>query len=86
MTKEGIKRRLGIAFKFRGPTGLRGEIPSGARTRAPFRSGSEPKLLQPGDGGPSECPVISAWPCAPARLQASSPAPAPLTLCPDSSH
>lgn len=39
MTKEGIKRTLGIAFKFRGPTGLRGEIPSGARTRAPFRSG-----------------------------------------------
>lgn len=81
-----IKRGLGIAFKFRGPTGLQGEIPSGAGTRARLRSGLEPKLLQPRDGGPSESPVSSALSSAPAGLKANQPALAPLTLCPDSSH
>lgn len=38
VTKEGIKRGLGIAFKFRGPTGLRGEIPQRLGLRASFRS------------------------------------------------
>lgn len=68
MTKEGIKRGLGIAFKFRGPTGLRGEIPSEAGTRASFRSDSEPKLPQPWDGVLFQSPVISAWPDAAAGL------------------
>lgn len=87
VTKESIKKGLGIAFKFRGPTGQQRAIPSGAGTRAPFRSGSEPKLLQPREGGgASESPVSSAWPGAPDKLYASPPAPAPLTLCPDSSH
>lgn len=68
-----IKRGLGIAFKFRGPTGLQGEIPSGAGTRARLRSGLEPKLLQPRDGGPSESPVSSALSSAPAGLKANQP-------------
>lgn len=51
---------LGIAFKFRGPNGLQRAIPSRAGTRAPFPSGSEPKLQQPRNEGQSESPVSSA--------------------------
>lgn len=80
------KKGVDIAFKFRGPTGLQRAIPSGAGTRAPFQSGSEPKLPQPRDGGPSESPASSAPLGAPAGVQVSPPVPACLTLCPDSSH
>lgn len=62
------KKGVGIAFKFRGPTGLQRAIPSGAGTRARFQSSSEPKLRQPRDGGPSESPVSSARLGAPAGL------------------
>ncbi|XP_063664875.1 uncharacterized protein LOC737824 [Pan troglodytes] len=48
------KRGLEIAFKFRGPTGLQRANPPEAGTRAPLRSGSEPKLPQPREWGRPE--------------------------------
>ena len=42
VTKKRIKRGLDIAFKFRGPTGLQGEIPRGRDPGfVPFGLGTE---------------------------------------------
>lgn len=86
VTKKSIKRGVGIAFKFRGPTALQRAIPLGTGTRAPFRPGSEPKLLQPRDYGPLESPVSPAQLGAPAGVQEGLTVPAALTLYLDSSH
>lgn len=86
MTKKSTKRGLGIAFKFRGPTGLQRVIPLGTGTRAPFRPGSEPKLLQSRDYSPLESPVNPAELGAPAGVQEGLTVPAALTLYLDSSH
>lgn len=57
---KGLKK--GVAFKFRGPTGLQRAIPSGTGTRALFASGWEPKLPQLRDGDPLKSPVSSTVP------------------------
>lgn len=57
---KGLKR--GVAFKFRGPTGLQRAIPSETGTRALFASGWEPKLPQLRDGDPWKSPVSSTVP------------------------
>lgn len=53
-------RKRGVAFKFRGPTGLQRAIPSGTWTQALFASGWEPKLPQLRDGDPLESPISTA--------------------------
>lgn len=74
----------GVAFKFRGPTGLQRATPSGTGTRALFASGWEPRLPQLRDGDPLDSPARLLG-CA-RVAEVSPPAPAPLTLCRGSNH